>query len=89
MLARSQPIYPPSRFATGREGWAEVHFTVDQEGRVGTVTVAGETDPEFGAAARAAIVKWRFTPVSQAGYLTMVTLKKTFYFKIQAPTASH
>ena len=55
------PVYPPALFERGVEGWADVDFTIDREGRVIDVkTTEFHPDELFGASAAAGLLKSRF-----------------------------
>jgi TonB family protein len=56
------PTYPPAALAAGVEGFVEVRFEVDAEGRVsGPEVVAAEPAGVFEDAALAAVSRWRYT----------------------------
>lgn len=56
------PTYPPDALAAGVEGFVEVRFDVDAEGRVtGPEVVTAEPEGVFEDAALAAVSRWRYT----------------------------
>lgn len=60
---REQPQYPRQALSRRIEGWVELVFEVDAEGRVQAETirvVAAEPEGMFDRAARRAIARWRF-----------------------------
>jgi TonB family protein len=57
------PEYPSRAVARGTEGWVDVEFVVDTEGRTRDVVVTGASHPSlFHDAALAAVREWRFAP---------------------------
>ena len=61
-MSRVPPDYPPTALERKLEGHAQLKFTVTQEGSVTDIAVVEATDESFGAAAAAAIAKWRYLP---------------------------
>ncbi len=60
-LIEVQPIYPAAALGSGRRGYVELQFTVNEEGRVRSASVVkSEPGKLFDAAALAAVGKWRF-----------------------------
>lgn len=60
---REQPHYPRQALARRMEGWVELVFEVDAEGRVQAETIrvlAAEPEGVFERSARRAIARWRF-----------------------------
>lgn len=62
-LFRRSPEYPAGALAAGRQGWAQIEFTVDETGSVRDArTVDVEGGERFGEAALEAIKDWRYAP---------------------------
>jgi TonB family protein len=74
------PEYPASLAARGAQGEAKVAFYVDADGKVRMPHVISATEPEFGAAAVAAVSNWRFNPPKQKGNSVIATDSWTFAF---------
>lgn len=76
-----EPEYPASLAARGAQGEAKVAFYVDADGKVRMPHVISASEPEFGAAAIAAVSNWRFNPPKQRGNSVIATDSWTFAFK--------
>ena len=61
-LSQPMPAYPSSLVGKAVEGNAAVKFYVDEEGHVRIPQVIAATNPEFAAAAVAAVSQWRYEP---------------------------
>ena len=61
-LSQPMPAYPSSLAGQAVEGSATVKFYVDEEGHVRIPQVIAATNPEFAAAAVAAVSQWRYEP---------------------------
>jgi protein TonB len=60
------PTYPPALLAARVEGVVKLRVEVDAQGQVtGAEVFVSSGRPEFDAAARTAVLRWRFTPASQ------------------------
>lgn len=83
VLVQRDPVYPFELLKTGTSGTASVVFLIDPTGRPRRVEVKESTQPEFGAAAVAAIAAWRFTPAKKDGKptWTMLATKQVFDFR--------
>ena len=67
-LARIPPQYPPWAMARGIEGWVDLTFIVTAAGTVQDLVVVDATPRgTFENAAMAAVARWRFQPVVEAG----------------------
>jgi len=75
VLAAVSPGYPADLKSRGVRGFATVDFVIDATGRVRVAAVTDASEPEFGAAARAAIPQWRI-----AGLSTQAMVDRTFRF---------
>jgi TonB family protein len=61
-LYRQAPVYPPSALKQHVAGWAQLKFTVTNEGKAKDVTVVDATDDEFGRSAAEAVSHWLYAP---------------------------
>ncbi|MEG3193852.1 energy transducer TonB [Lysobacter sp. D1-1-M9] len=62
-IKRVEPRYPPEAARSGVEGFVEVEFTVDAEGKVESVSVVNARPSRtFESAAVSAVKKWTFAP---------------------------
>ena len=58
-----KPVYPPRALERGIEGWVDLEFTVQPDGKTSDVTVAGAShDSYFRREAVAAVEQWKFEP---------------------------
>jgi len=62
-IVRIEPRYPREALLRGLEGWVQVEFTIDEDGRVSdAVVVAAEPKRIFDRSAVQAILRWKFKP---------------------------
>lgn len=61
------PAYPPQFRESGQVGGAVLELVLDAEGNITRLTTLRASHPEFEAAARDAVTKWKFTPAQQDG----------------------
>jgi TonB family protein len=73
-LLHCRPVYPRELLMKNVKGHATLIFLVDPSGRPRRIEVSETSRPEFGAAARAMIGAWRFTPAKKQGKPTWTTL---------------
>lgn len=69
LIATSELVYPNRARSAGKEGYADVEFTVSRTGAVIDPTVLAE-DPDgwgFGDAAVKTVLKWRYQPKVENG----------------------
>jgi TonB family protein len=60
-------VYPRELLQKSIEGKAEVRFIIGKNGLVQATEVVSASHPEFGAAAKAGIAGWEFTPAKKDG----------------------
>ncbi|MBI3886917.1 MAG: TonB family protein [Opitutae bacterium] len=77
----TEPEYPAALASRGESGEARVAFYVDADGRVRMPHVLSASQPEFGAAAVAAVAHWRFPPPKRNGTPVIATDSWRFAFK--------
>ncbi|SFC41123.1 outer membrane transport energization protein TonB (TC 2.C.1.1.1) [Marinospirillum celere] len=78
---REQPQYPRQALARRIEGWVELVFEVDAEGRVQPETIrvlAADPEGVFDRAARRAIARWRFATDELASGRTQLRQRLEF-----------
>lgn len=75
------PVYPLGLLRDGKEGRATVGFVVSEKGTVVFAEVMKTSDPEFGKAAAAAVLCWRFEPATRAGAPVPTVLRHEFRFE--------
>ncbi len=81
LLAPVLPSYPPQARRLGRNGKVKLELAVDPRGRVRRITILEETAGwGFGAAARAAYGRARFSPPTLRGRPVWVLWRKTLHF---------
>jgi len=66
-LLRTPPQYPEAAASRGQEGFVDVRFTVNAEGRVEDVEVANSTSSLFTRSALTAVRHWRYWPRRENG----------------------
>lgn len=67
-IVRVRPRYPSRALSRGIEGWVLLEFAIDPLGRAIDIKVTDE-EPKgaFGRAAKAAIAKWKYRPMTEDG----------------------
>jgi TonB family protein len=80
MVRKLAPVYPLDHLLKGKAGWAEIRFMVDYSGRPVMTTVAGTSDPAFGAALLAEIESNEFMPprINGQPQLTLSAVRHEF-----------
>ncbi|MCD1126077.1 TonB family protein [Jinshanibacter sp. LJY008] len=77
ILKQVEPAYPKQAFDRRIEGQVEIMFDIDEDGRIENVRILSATPPRmFDRDVRAALKKWRYTPV------VVKDKKLTIIFKI-------
>lgn len=61
------PVYPYAQQSDGISGRAEIEFVVDRDGRALLPRVVNASSEDFGWAACAAVVRWRYQPPVKGG----------------------
>lgn len=82
-LARMPPVYPLTAKRKGTEGWVNVRFVVDEQGKVDQVTITGAQPPGiFDDSVRRCVAGWRFKPGTVAGRPVRVWAETTVRFEL-------
>jgi protein TonB len=81
------PRYPDALREAKIEGEVLVRFVVDETGRVDTsaVRILRSTHPEFTAATREMLARWRFSPAEVNGRPVKQQLEMPFQFSLGPP----
>jgi len=79
-LEGAVPTYPPHLKAAGVVGQTTVNYIIDTDGRVRVAVAVAAANPEFSAAAIAAVERWRFAPARHEGRVVLVEDTRTFTF---------
>jgi TonB family protein len=83
IVTRCDPAYPYELKYHLVTGKVDLEYVVDTDGNVGQVRVLKATNEEFGQAATACILKWKFTPMIVDGHPVNAKLRQSFFFDIQ------
>lgn len=83
LLSGKTPAYPISLFVTGKTGYAEVVFTVAQDGSTRDIKVIEADQPAFGDHLAIAVRNWRFEPARKDGQAIASTLNYGLCFEIE------
>jgi protein TonB len=77
------PRYPTAAQRANQEGWVDVEFTVDGQGKVSDVKVV-DAQPKhvFDRAAIDAVDRWEFTAATRNGEAMPVTMRRRLEFKL-------
>lgn len=76
------PRYPADLLKRGVEGSAEVIFIINEVGMVDSIRVKSATHRQFGEAAVAAVIYWKFEPMTKNGKPTKVAFRQVFPFQL-------
>jgi TonB family protein len=80
--AQQAPDYPANLGAAGIEGSVIVEFGIDANGKVYGARAVESSQPEFEAAAVAAVEKWQFDPGRKGGRLVNTRAQQRLDFKL-------
>jgi protein TonB len=84
VLARMPPVYPLGAKHRGIEGWVRVRFVVEENGRVGNVTVLeGKPPGIFDQSVIRCVSGWRFKPGTIEGMPVRAWAETTIRFKLE------
>lgn len=83
LLSGKTPAYPISLFVTGKTGYAEVTFTVAQDGSTRDIKVIEADQPAFGDHLAIAVRNWRFEPARKNGLAIASSLNYGLCFEIE------
>ncbi len=77
------PHYPPSAVRSRQEGWVQLSFKIDADGRTSDIKVV-ESQPRrvFDRAAMEAVQRYRFTPAMKNGVAVSTTKQQRIEFKL-------
>ncbi|TCV92842.1 protein TonB [Luteibacter rhizovicinus] len=77
------PFYPADARRQKRQGWVEVSFTIEPDGKVSQAAVA-DADPRnvFDLAALGAVKRWEFTPATRDGQPVRSTQRRRIQFQL-------
>jgi TonB family protein len=75
-----EPVYPLEKFLAGKTGTAEIDFTISSKGYVEDVVLVSASEPDYGAAATAAVEAWLFRPALTGGNHVAVRMKVSCEF---------
>ncbi len=84
ILSRIPPVYPLRAQRRGIEGWVKVRFLVDEQGRVGHISIL-EAEPAniFNKSVRQCVSKWCFKPGTVEGMAVKAWMETTVRFKLK------
>jgi TonB family protein len=77
-------VYPPDLLARGVEGWVDLEYVVDRDGRTRDVVATGASAPgRFDAAAVDAVRQFRYVPFERDGRTYERRIKMRMRFQVQ------
>ena len=84
-LTRIPPVYPVRARRRGIQGWVKVAFVVDENGRVGDVSII-EADPEglFERSVERCVRGWRFKPGTVEGMPVKAKVETIIRFELES-----
>ncbi len=78
------PVYPEAARLRGEQGTVGLELSVGTDGRVITASVARSSgSPMLDAAARRAVLEWRFRPAMRDGEAVPGTIRTSIHFRLQ------
>jgi protein TonB len=83
LLHQVAPYYPEQARSTRRQGWVDVAFVVETDGKVSHVAVA-DADPKylFDRAATTAVQHWEFSPATRDGLPIAIAQRRRIQFTL-------
>ena len=82
-VSRIPPVYPMTAKRRNIEGWVQVRFVVDEEGKVETVSILDESPPGvFDRAVIDCVSSWRFEPGTIGGIPVRAVAETTIRFEL-------
>ena len=83
LLHQVAPYYPEQARTTRRQGWVDVAFMVEADGKVSHVSVA-DADPKylFDRAATTAVQRWEFSPATRDGQPVAIAQRRRIQFTL-------
>lgn len=83
LLHQVAPYYPEQARSTRRQGWVDVAFVVEPDGKVSHVAVA-DADPKylFDRAATTAVQHWEFSPATRDGQPVAIAQRRRIQFTL-------
>ncbi|MEJ2041001.1 MAG: TonB family protein [Desulfosarcinaceae bacterium] len=84
VLTRMPPVYPAAAKHRGIEGWVKVRFVVNEDGRVGQVSILESRPPAaFDKSVIQCVSAWRFKPGTIDGMAVSAWAETTVRFKLR------
>lgn len=83
LLSGKSPAYPIEQFVTGKTGYAEVGFTVAQDGTTRDIEIVDADQAAFGRHLAIAVKDWRFDPATKDGQPVASRLGYSLCFEIE------
>jgi protein TonB len=83
LLERPEIPYPPEARREGLEGQVVLLLRIDAEGRVAAARLLSAPGPALGEAARAAALRFRFTPPLLEGEAVETEIRFTYTFLLE------
>ncbi len=80
ILDQQEPVFPFALLSQGIDGNATANFVVGEGGFVVSVEIEDQSHPEFGHAAAAALMHWKFKPGEKDGQIVPFSLQQKFSF---------
>jgi TonB family protein len=84
----SPPAYPYELRVAGREGTAEIEFTVNLDGTTSDIKCVKSSHPLFAAYAVTAVKRWRFAPALEDGKPVSQKMIQPLTFSLNEPDAA-
>ncbi|HEX6851111.1 MAG TPA: TonB family protein [Candidatus Polarisedimenticolaceae bacterium] len=83
VVRKVAPVYPPEAKSAALEGVVTLQATLLRSGRVVEANVKESSDPIFDDAARRAVLRWRYKPVTQDGKPVSIYFTVVVRFKVR------
>jgi periplasmic protein TonB len=84
VVSRMPPVYPLNARRNGIQGWVNVRFIVNEQGRVEDVTIREADPPEvFDQSVTRCVSGWRFQPGTVDGRPVKVWAETTLHFELE------
>lgn len=81
LIIREALVYPLALVGTGLRGTAKIGWVIEADGSTSHVQILAATNRYFGAAAKAAVEKWKFVPAQSQGKPIPIITEYMFTFE--------
>ncbi len=82
-IHKEAPDYPYNELLAGKQGWVNLSFTVQPDGKTSDIRVVESSHRNFQKPAQRAVAKWRFKPNTVDGQAVATEVTQEIEFEIE------